>query len=257
MDEERGTPEHGRRRRVVRLPVGSLALLLLFIVVLPAAFAVGIDAEGGLAAVRRYHLELLRFVAGEPLVAPLIFMLVYGAAVATSLPGVAVLTMIGGFLFGWLHATIYVVLAATIAATAIFMLARGALAGTVRGRTGPSVRRFARSFRRNASSYVFVLHLVPILPYGMIIALPAACGVRLPVFAFSAFCGIIPGTLLLAYLGAGVGGVLFSSAHFDPVSLLTPGILFAAGALAVLSLLPVAYRAGPWQYLKGLRSRPG
>jgi uncharacterized membrane protein YdjX (TVP38/TMEM64 family) len=239
------------------LPLRRLVLLALLVIGLPAAFAIGIDPDRGLDALRQHYPDLMRFAAGEPLLAPLVFMMVYGLAVATSLPGVAVLTMIGGFLFGWLHGTLYVLLAATLAASAVFAFARGPLFKTVHTRASPSVRRFAAGFRRNAVSYVFALHLVPILPYGMIIALPAACGVRLPAFAFSAFFGIVPGTVLLAYLGAHIGGALLGSPSFNPASLLTPKVLLAAAGLALLSLLPVIYRAGPWQYLKAIRSQDG
>ena len=40
--------------------------------------------------------------------------------------------------------------------------------------------RFANGFRDHAPSYVFVLHLVPVLPYAVVNTLPAACGVRPP-----------------------------------------------------------------------------
>lgn len=249
----RGMPDGSGGR--ARLPVRRLALLALLVVGLPLAFTLGVDADGGLDALRRHHPNLLRFAAGEPLLAPLSFILIYGLAVAASLPGIAVLTMIGGFLFGWLHGTIYVLLAVTIAASAMFVFARSALAGAMRARASPSIRRFARAFRRHGLSYVFVLYLIPIFPYGMIIALPAACGVPLPAFMFSAFCGLIPGTLLLAYLGAHIGSALLSNPVFDLANLLTPEILLAAAGLALLSLLPVAYQAGPWQYLKSTRSK--
>jgi uncharacterized membrane protein YdjX (TVP38/TMEM64 family) len=237
------------------LPLRRLVLLALLVIGLPAAFAIGIDPDRGLDALRQHYPQLLRFAAGEPLLAPLVFMVIYGLAVAASLPGVAVLTMIGGFLFGWLHGTLYVLLAATVAATTVFLFARGPLFKTMRTRASPSLRRFAAGFRRNAVSYVFVLHLVPILPYGMIIALPAACGVRLPAFVFSAFLGLVPGTVLLAYLGAHIGGALLGSPSFDIASLLTPNVLLAAAGLAALSLLPVIIRAGPWQSLKGIGSK--
>jgi uncharacterized membrane protein YdjX (TVP38/TMEM64 family) len=255
MKRDSRTPESGAARPEPGLPLRRLMLLALLVVGLPAAFAIGIDPDRGLDALRQHYPQLLRFAVGEPLLAPLVFMMVYSLAVATSLPGAAVLTMIGGFLFGWVHGTAYVLLAATVAASAVFMFARGALFETVRTRASPSIRRFAAGFRRNSLSYVFVLYLVPIFPYGMIIALPAACGVRLPAFVFSAFFGIVPGTVLLTFLGAQIGGALLGSPSFDMASLLTPKILLAAAGLAALSLLPVVYRAGPWQYLKAIRSR--
>lgn len=227
---------------VARLPIKRLSLLGLLIVAVPVAVAITVDGEMGLDALRRHQLDLLRFVVSEPVLAALIFMAAYALAVATSLPGIALLTMLGGFLFGWVEGTIYVLLAATISSTAMFMFARSALAEAIRSRAGTIVGRFAAGFRRHALSFVFVLHLVPIFPYGMIIALPAACGVRLPSFLVGAILGLLPGTLLLAHLGAGLGHILRQSGPLELSAFLTPQIVGALVGLALLSLLPLVFR---------------
>jgi uncharacterized membrane protein YdjX (TVP38/TMEM64 family) len=107
------------------------------------------------------------------------------------------------------------------------------------------VQRFANGFRDHAPSYVFVLHLVPVLPYAVVNTLPAACGVRLPTFVFAAFFGVLPSTLLLAQFGSGLGEVLAQGSAIRLSSLLTPQILLALAGLGGLALLPIAYRA--WQ----------
>ena len=151
--------------------------------------------------------------------------------------------MIGGYLFGWLEGTAYVLVATTLAATAVFMLARSALGAPLRARAGPSLSRFAEGFRNDALSYVFLLHLVPIFPYALVIGLPAACGVGLRTFMVSAFLGLLPGTLLFAYLGTGLGEVLTAGSPVGVESFLRPEILLPLLGLAVFALLPVAFRA--------------
>lgn len=220
-----------------------LATPLILFLLMATGLALGLDAGFAIEAFQRHHRALLGFVSAAPLLASVAFMAIYAAAVAISVPGVAMLTVIGGYLFGWLQGSIYVLLAATLAATAVFVLARGAIGEAVRGRTGRSLRQFAEGFRANAWSYVFVLHLVPIFPYAMVIGLPAACGVRLRSFVFGAFFGVLPGTLLLAHLGSGLGEVLAANLPLTPASFLTPRIILALIGLAALALLPVAYRA--------------
>ena len=92
-------------------------------------------------------------------------------------------------------------------------------------------------------SYVIVLHLVPIFPYAMVIGIPAACGVRVRTFVVSAILGLLPGTLLLAHLGSGLGDVLRAGLPIGLGSFLRPDIVLSITGLAVLALLPVAYRA--------------
>ena len=222
----------------------SLAILALLILLIGAgvAAAFGLDASLAIDALRRHHLWLLGFVAGTPVLASFLFMAIYAASVAVSVPGGALLTVIAGYLFGWLQGTAYVLVATMVAATAVFMLARSALGNRLRTRAGPSLVRFAETFRANALSYVFVLHLVPIFPTAVVIGIPAVCGVRVRTFVVSAVLGLLPGTLLFAHLGSGLGAVLGSGLPIRLSSFVRPEIVLPLVGLAVLALLPVAYR---------------
>jgi uncharacterized membrane protein YdjX (TVP38/TMEM64 family) len=77
----------------------------------------------------------------------------------------------------------------------------------------------------------------------MVIGIPAACGVRLRTFVISAFLGLLPGTLLFAHLGSGLGGVLGTGVPVSLTSFLRPDIVISLLGLTALALLPVAYRA--------------
>jgi uncharacterized membrane protein YdjX (TVP38/TMEM64 family) len=207
-----------------------------------ALLVLGFDSRTALDLLRRHHGWLLGFVAGAPALASMLFMVIYAAAVAVSVPGVAILTVIGGYLFGWFQGTALVLVAATIGASAVFVLTRSALGDGVRARAGPMLQRFAEGFRRHALSYGFALNLVPIFPYALIIVVPAACGVGLPTFVAGLFLGLIPGTFLFARLGSGLQNVLLSDAPLRLTSFVTPEIVLSLGGLAALALLPVIYR---------------
>jgi uncharacterized membrane protein YdjX (TVP38/TMEM64 family) len=153
------------------------------------------------------------------------------------------LTVVGGYLFGWLQGSIYMLVAATLAGILVFLVARSAFGTTLRARAGPTLQRVAHNFRENALSYIFILNLVPILPTAVVIALPAMCGVRLRTFVIAAFCGILPGTILLARLGSGLGHVLLASGPIQLSSFVTPQIVSALVGLTALALIPVVWRA--------------
>jgi len=203
----------------------------------------GFDDRIGLDLLRQHQYGLISFVTSKPVLAGLLFTTIYALVVATSVPGLAVLTMAGGYLFGWWLGAVYTMIAATMASTFIFLLARSALGATMRERAGPMIQRFARGFKESALSYVFVMHLVPIFPYMVVTTLPAACGVPLHIYMFSAFFGILPATVLLSRVGSGLGDVLSAEGPIDPTSFLTPDIMFSLAGLALLALLPVVYRA--------------
>jgi uncharacterized membrane protein YdjX (TVP38/TMEM64 family) len=232
-----GVPSSRRRTR--------LALILLPVLLLGAALALaaGVDDRLTLDAVRRHHLELLGFVAGEPVLSPVLFMAVCAIAVAISMPGVGMLTVVGGYLFGWLQGSIYMLIAATLAGILVFLVARSAFGGMIRARAGPALQRVTHNFRENALSYIFILNLVPIFPSLLVIALPAMCGVSLRTFVLAAFLGILPGTILLARLGSGLGHVLLASGPIQLSSFVTPQIVSALVGLTALALIPVVWRA--------------
>jgi uncharacterized membrane protein YdjX (TVP38/TMEM64 family) len=67
---------------------------------------------------------LLAFTEANYPVAVAMFVLAYCVVVGLSLPGGAIMTLAGGFLFGSLLGTLYVNVGATVGATMAFLVAR-------------------------------------------------------------------------------------------------------------------------------------
>ncbi len=227
----------------------SLPRLCLIVMVCLASVGVismvwiGANDRIGIDLLREHQYTLLSFVTSKPVLAGLLFTLIYALVVAASVPGLAVLTMAGGYLFGWVLGTVYTMIAATLASACVFLLARSAFGVAMRERAGPLIQRFARNFKESALSYVFIMHLIPIFPYMVVTTLPAACGVPLPVYMFSAFFGILPATILLARVGSGLGDVLSEDGPIELANFMTTDIMLSLTGLALLALLPVLYRA--------------
>jgi uncharacterized membrane protein YdjX (TVP38/TMEM64 family) len=176
-------------------------------------------------------------------VAILAFMAIYIAAVAFSIPGAVWLTIAGGFVFGSIAATFYIVVAATIGATAIFLLARYVLGDIFRAKAGQALKKMEDGFRKNALSYLLVLRLVPLFPFFLVNLVPAFLGVPLRIYVIGTFFGIIPGTFVFATVGAGVGDALAAGAGVDPAAALRqPTVIGALAGLAILALIPIVYK---------------
>ena len=216
-----------------------LAVLLLAVV---AAFGLGLDDYLSFEQLERHRAQLLGFVERHPVVAPLAFMLAYAAAIALSIPGGAILTMAGGFLFGVVAATCYVVIAATLGATVVFLIARTALGDSLRQSAGPAMRRMEAGFRENALSYLLFLRLIPLFPFWLVNLVPAFLGVPLWTYVAATLVGIIPGSLVYASVGNGLGAVFEAGGRPDLGIIFEPQIILPIIGLAVLALLPVAYR---------------
>jgi uncharacterized membrane protein YdjX (TVP38/TMEM64 family) len=156
-------------------------LLPLAVLVLAAlgAYALGLHDYLSFEALRENRQRLLDVVAAYPLLAPLAFTVTYAGVIALSVPGGAVLTMAGGFLFGVVLEVICVVIGATVGATAVFLIAKTALGEPLRARAGPWLRRMEGGFRENAFNYLLVLRLIPLFPFWLVNLVPAFLGVPL------------------------------------------------------------------------------
>ena len=191
---------------------------------------------------RENRYDLLEWVSAHALLAPLVYIIIYIVVVAFSLPGGAVMTVSGGFLFGALFGTLYTVFGATVGATLLFLIARTSLGEALKQRAGPWLARMQAGFNENAMSYLLVLRLIPIFPFWLVNLAPAFLGVRLRTYFTATLIGIIPGTFVFSLVGAGLGSVFDSGEAFTLKGVLTPEIIAALAGLALLSLLPVVYK---------------
>jgi len=236
-----GIEQGDRARRGPRL-VRRLLPLAVLLAALVVAFALRLDRYLSFEQLAAHREWLLAEVARLGLVAPVLFVLVYAAATGLSIPGATILTLTGGFLFGTLAGTAIVVIGATLGAAIVFLVARTAFGDALRARAGPFIRKLEDGFRANALNYLLVLRLVPLFPFWLVNLVPAFLGVRLSTFVVGTFIGIIPGAFVYASLGSGVGALIESGERPDLGIIFTPRVLLPLVGLAVLALLPVAYK---------------
>ena len=230
----------------------AFALLLAGVVVA----AVGLGDEIRLETLRRHQDELLAFVDANPVLASLAYMAGYAALVAVSVPGAGALTLVGGFLFGWLEGAAYVLVAQSLGATAVFLIARMALRDVVLTRAGPRLRALRRGFRDNALSYLIALRVSGLFPALIVNGLPGALDIPLRTYVIATVIGLIPGTLVYSSAGAGLGEVLEGQGDIGLGAVLTPQIVLSLLCLAVLALLPVVYHRYRLHYrLRRIRRR--
>ena len=169
------------------------------------------------------------------------FTVAYAGLTALSVPGAMLMTLASGFLFGpWLGA-VAALIGATLGAGAVFLAARAGLAGLA-DRAGSRVQRLTTGFREDAFSYLLCLRLVPIFPFWLVNLVAGASGMALWIYVVATFFGMIPGAFVYAGIGNGVGALIASGQHPDPYTIFRPNILPPLIGLAVLALLPVAYK---------------
>lgn len=230
---------HIQKRGLLR----HLPLLLILAVATVGALTLGDYLS--FETLRDNREALLTFRDSHYLGMALLFMGIYVVIVAFSLPGAAVASMTGGFLFGLGVGTGLNVVSATIGATAIFLAARWGLGATLAARLDASegtAGRIKDGLRENEISYLFLLRLVPVVPFFVANLVPALVGVRFRNFVLTTALGIIPGAIVFTWIGVGLGGV-FDRGETPDLSLLwEPFVIGPILGLCALAVLPIVIK---------------
>ena len=217
-------------------PVAALA------VAFGAAWAFGLFDLFSFESLAEHRETFAGLVAERPVAAALLYAAVYVGAVSLSIPAGPVLTMAGGFLFGrWLGAALAVP-AATAGACVLFLAVRSALAPVVAERAGPFMEKLRPGLERDGFWYLLSLRLLPVVPYPVGSIAPALVGMPFLAFVGATALGILPGTVVFANLGAGLGGVFDQGGRPDASAVLQPPVLLPLLGLAALSLGAMWYR---------------
>lgn len=222
----------------------KLPLIIIAVVALIGAFAFRDFLS--FEALRDNREALIAFRDSNLVLTVLAFMAVYIAVVAFSFPGATIVTLTGGFLFGTGLGTMLNVTSATIGATLIFLAARYGLGDKLSAKLDDAsgvTKKIKDGIDKNQWSMLFLIRLVPAVPFFVANLLPAFLNVPLHRYVISTYFGIIPGGLVFTSIGAGLGAVFASGETPDLGIIFEPHILLPILGLCALALLPIVIKA--------------
>ena len=169
--------------------------------------------------------------AANPLSSAAVFFLVYVAVTALSLPGAAVMTLLGGAILGLAWGTLIISFASTIGATLAFLVSRFLLHDWVQARFGGRLKTVNEGIRKDGALYLFTLRLVPIFPFFVINLVMGITPIRTWTFYWVSQIGMLAGTLV--YVNAGTQLARIESAR----GILSPEVLVSFALLGIFPLL--------------------
>lgn len=209
----------------------GLALFLLF----------GLDRYFSFEMLSRHHAVLAAWVGEHAVLAAVLYVLAYALVVAFSLPVAILVTPVGGFLFGVTMGSLLSVVGATLGSIAVFLAARTAFYDLFHARAGATLAKLEDGFRRDSFNYLLFLRLVPVFPFWLVNIVPALLGMKLWPYTLATVIGIIPGAIVYASVGAGLGIVIDRGEAPDLGIIFEWRILLPLLGLALLALAPVLY----------------
>lgn len=161
---------------------------------------------------------------------------VYVAATVAMVPG-AFLTMGAGYIWGVLWGTVLISVASTSGAALAFVVGRYLARDKILAWTEGSMRAQAidRAVERDGFKVVFLMRLVPVVPFNFLNYLLGLTGVSFGRYVLASWIGMLPGTLMYVYLGAVAGEVTELVGGVEQPSGLQYAML-GVGLIAVVTL---------------------
>ena len=223
-------PELDRRvcrgtKRTNRL-IKKIALLL----VLAALFWAYIALEGE----RYLSLDFFRgLYLDQPLLTAAVYFIVYVITAALSIPGAALLTIIGGMVFGLWTGTLLVSFASSVGATLAFLVSRFLLRDWVQQKFSAHLGTINKGIEKQGGFYLFSLRLIPLFPFWMINLVMGLTPIKTITFYWVSQLGMLAGTLVYVNAGASLGNI----EEFSPSGILTPAVILSFLLLAIFPFL--------------------
>ena len=190
------------------------------------------------------HQALLHYCQQAPLQSAALFFILYVLVTTLSLPGAALLTLLGGALFGLWPGILLVSFAATLGATLAMLVSRYLLRDWVQRRFAGPMRTVNDGVARDGAFYLFALRLMPLFPFFVVNLLAGVTTLGVRRYWWVSQFGMLPGAVVFLNAGHQLGQIASLR------DILSPGVVFA---FTLLGLLPLITR---WLFARFSRTSP-
>ncbi|PLX99137.1 MAG: hypothetical protein C0622_10935 [Desulfuromonas sp.] len=221
--ERNFTPEEKKKGGLL----GKLAILALIVA---AIFAV--RATGATEYLEQERLRAL--IAGYGMLAPVIYMLIFGLAPALFLPGLPI-SMVGAILFGPVWGVLYTIFSATIGACIAFLVSRYLARDWIESKLrSPRWRHLDEQVEIHGWKMVAFTRLIPLFPFNLLNYAFGLTRIKFSHYALATLIFMLPGTIAF---------ITFSSSLLDLLrGKVSPTFLTGLALMILVSLLPLIYR---------------
>ena len=217
-------------------PLVKIVILGILGLGLGAFFYFDVGQYFSLEALKANRDDLLAYTNANFAVAVILYVSIYILQTGFSLPGGALMTLTGGFLFGSVLGTIFVNIGATTGATLAFLAARYVLRDWVERKFGKRIEPIQAGFAQNAFSYLLTLRLIPAFPFFLVNLVSGLTRIPLGTYVIGTSIGIIPGSFVYAFAGRQLGSIN------SLAEIASPPVLLAFTFLGLLALVPILHR---------------
>ena len=208
----------------------KIALLAVIALAIGAYFYLDLGRFLSLDGFKAQQATLAALVAANPWQSAMAFFGAYVAVAALSLPGAAIMTLIGGAIFGFSEGLLLVSFASAIGATFAFLSSRFLLRDWVQAKFGERLKPINDGVAKDGPFYLFALRLVPLFPFFVVNLVMGLTSIKIWPFYWVSQLGMLAGTAV--FVNAGTQLAQISSLK----GIISPAIL---GSFALLGIFPI------------------
>jgi uncharacterized membrane protein YdjX (TVP38/TMEM64 family) len=131
---------------------------------------------------------------------PVVFMVLYAVGPSFLVPG-AVMTIAGGLAFGTAWGSLYSLIGGDAGALIAFAAGRFLGKSFVEQIVGERFQSMLQKIAKHGFQIIFYLRMVPVIPYNALNLLAGASPIAFRDYFWATMIGMVPGTILFAFLG--------------------------------------------------------
>jgi uncharacterized membrane protein YdjX (TVP38/TMEM64 family) len=203
----------------------KILLLLMLIGVVAAFFIFDLNRYFTLSYLKISKDQFATFYSENTVLTIFLFILIYIAVTALSLPGAAVMTLAGGALFGFVVGVIAVSFASAIGASLACFVSRYFLRDWIEQKFGNKLGVINAGVEKDGAFYLFTLRLIPVFPFFVINLLMGLTKIKLTTFYWVSQIGMLAGTAVYVNAGKELGKIDALSSILSPTLIISFVIL--------------------------------
>ena len=178
-----------------------ILLVLLFLAISIVLYKIGIKKYLNMAYIKSHEQALIKYISNHYALAALLYSMLYALCVFFMISITLFITVLAGYFFGTITATILSVIGALTGGILLFVTIRLFFKNLLIKHYEASIHAFKEQFNYHGIRYLLALHLFPLTPYAFIVVIAALSDVSLTTFICTTLLGILPITFLCAYAG--------------------------------------------------------
>ena len=180
-----------------------------------------------------YKKQLFDFIDGNPILTVSLFFIMYLIASTLSLPGTSILSVIGGFLFGFIQGLLLSIIAITIGSCFAFLLIRRFFKSWFFKKAGPKIQKISKHLEQDEVYYLFAFRMFPFTPLFFTNLLMGLTSIRINLFFIVSCMAFLPGTAVYVNMGSQLSYLEDWKGLSDP---------YLLSSFALIAILPMAVR---------------